>query len=266
MRITLSVAIVLVGLVGLLCTCAVADQTTVWSQRPDMVGGLAYSSQINAPSVVADDWNLTDSGVSISALNWYGAYWNPYHSGDFSPNSDSLANAASGGIADFTITFWSTVPATTDIPFAHPGTEVWSYKATSFTETPAGATGKGRNVYQYHVDIPTDHQFGHTGGPLTPATYWLSIEANLEDNMGRPETSRQWGWLESANDAHKLSGAVENFKDSGWYTLNNNIYSSDMAFELIDTPNDLAPEPTALALVFGATGLLALTPRIRRKH
>ena len=236
----------LVGLVGtflLLASMAMAADPSAWYLTPDMVNGLGFSSETRVPSIVADDFELT-AGLHIATISWCGCYWVPKKG--VTPNSDSLPNGTAGGVTAFTLKIWDNVAADPMDPFsfAQPGNILWSgaFDTAQFTEALYGTTAlpRARVVYKYTVDvnslpIPV----------LAAGTYWLSVEAT------QPEpTAQQWGWHESAN--HDGAAAVQDFKDTGWYTVNNNLYDSDMSFEITTTP-----EPGSISvLLIGAAGLV----------
>jgi hypothetical protein len=254
--------------------CAWADGTgppgisTLWSQAPDLNGGIAYSSEVSVPSTVADNWTCLDQDFCIPSLSWYGSYWKPFSAGAYAPNSGSFANADSGGILGFTISIWDNVAGTAGVPFDHPGEAVWSYWATSFSEVKQDPTVDGRDVYQYSVVIPNEKEFVHTQG-MGASTYWISIVADVRNHVGTYDTTRQWGWLEAANGAQVMPASVQDFKYSQWYTLRNNLYSSDMAFTIEQGPivTEDAPEPGSIAcLALGAIGLWGTTLRRRKQQ
>lgn len=229
-----------------------ADVQVKWSQAPDMYKGLQFSSELKLPSIVADDWLCLD-GLPVGDFTWWGGYYvprvKPIPPGGY-PNSDSLPNGAQGGIESFVIKIWSDIPADPSDPFSfsQPGDILATYVISNFSEVLYGATTVGRLVYQYHVELP--EPFVQRQGQI----YWLSIEANLFDDQ------KQWGWHESWQ--HNLDAAVQDYKGSGWATINNNLYDSDMSFEV-----SVVPEPGSLAaLVFGAAGMATGLLRNRKRR
>ncbi len=244
---------------------SVADTASpvIWSQTPDMDGGLAYSSEIKVPSTVAGCWTCGDVDLAISKIKWWGAYWGANQAGAYADDSDSLPLVAEGGIQGFTVKLWTNTPAGTGgITFARPGTTVWTYAATSFTESLYGTTiNKNRNVYEYSVDIAQADRFVHQQGSGA-SQYWISIVADMS-NGGTVDTTRQWGWMESANSQYNAPAAVQDYKGSLWKSIDNNIYSSDMSFVIEDSP---VPEPGSFAsLAAGLVGMLGIASGIRRR-
>lgn len=244
------------------------QSATIWSQSADLSNGVAYSSELKVPSTVADNWVCPDENLSVSSLSWFGSYWRTYADGDYAPSSASFANANAGGISFFRISIWENAPDTDRVPYDHPAgnSPVWSYDAFVYTETAQAPTTAGRDVYSYTVDIPEPRQFVHHAGS-GDETYWVSIVAELTNAVGYTDTTRQWGWLESANSQHQGSTAVQDFKDSEWYTLRNNLYSSDMSFDIVArTLQTNAPEAGSLAsLGIGMIGLWGIVSRGKRR-
>lgn len=248
---TYAVAIAIALLVTLQVP-AIADapeQPVKWSQLPDMVGGLDWSSEVKVPSTVADDF-LCQDGLPVTDIHWWGSYWLPNNPvpPDGSTHSDALPNAPPGGIEKFIIRFWTDIPKDPNIPlsFSRPGQELWAVDAYQFFETFYGVTTNGEEVYQYNVYLDPADWFLQEQGLI----YWISIEAVLQD------PTRQWGWHESKD--HWNDAAVQDFKSSGWVAIQNNLYDSDMAFELTTIP-----EPGSLVALLG--GMVALFGVRRRR-
>jgi hypothetical protein len=247
-RTRLSIGLAILAML-LVAQCAISGVAT-WTQLPDMNQGFNFSSEVKVPSLVADDW-LSQNGFAVTDLHWWGAYWTPNFPvpPDGTYYSDSLGDAAAGGIESFNVAIYSDVPAGVGVPFSRPGQQLWS-QVVSATESSFGATAAGHQVYQYDVLLDEDDWFQPTTGEI----YWVTIQANLSDPL------RQWGWHEAAT--HFNDAAVQNFKGSGWYALENNQYKNDMAFELTTTQ---VPEPgSLLALGVSMVGLAGFAVRRRR--
>lgn len=247
MRVTFLIAACVIALAAQ-CTANTSQHPVKWSQLPDMIGGLDYSSETKVPSIVAADFQCVD-GRPICDVHFWGSYWIPGlpTPPDGSPNSDGYPNAVMGGIQQFVIKFWSDVPATGEY-FSHPGDLLETVYADVFNEVYYGATQAGKNVYQYNIDLLPNQWFRQVQGNI----YWISVEAVL------PDANRQWGWHESKDEWN--DDATQQFKGSPWYELVNNTYSVDMAFELTTIP-----EPGSLVAL--ASGLVAAgTLMIRRKR
>ena len=228
-----------------------------WSQLPDMIMGLDWSSEVKVPSIVADDW-LCTNGLPVTDIHWWGSYWVPVQPGAYSNYSDARPGAPPGGITKFILKIYSDVPAGPTNPFSFPGQLLWQYETADFNEvlygvTQGGAGNPPEEVYQYYVKLPQDMWFMQERGQI----YWLSIEAVMLDPTGAPITDKQWGWHESKH--HWNDAAVQDFKGSGWVALNNNLYDVDMAFELTTIP-----EPGSL-LAFG-TGIVGIVGIMLRKR
>jgi len=231
-----------------------------WSQLPDMVMGLDWSSEVKVPSIVADDW-LCTNGLPVTDIHWWGSYWVPVQPGSYSSYSDARPGAQPGGITKFILTIYTDVPVGPNNPFgfSYPGGQLWQYETTDFNEMLYGTTQGGsgnppEEVYQYYVKLPNDLWFMQEKDQI----YWLSIEAVMLDSTGAPITDKQWGWHESKiawNDA-----AVQDFKGSDWVAIQNNEYDVNMAFELTTIP-----EPgSMLALGVGIVGMAGMVIRKRR--
>lgn len=218
-----------------------------WTQAPDMNRGMTFSSELKVPSIVADDWECRD-GLPVTDIHWWGSYW--MTPGGYTHYCDSLLPAAPG-VLGFNISIWTDVPAVPGQPFgfSHPGDIVKTYLVQgNSNEAFFANTAGGRPVYYYSLVLPREEWFLQEQGKV----YWLSIQANLGDDR-----ERQWGWHESRE--HWNDGAVQNFKGSGWFVLENNIYKSDMSFELTTIP-----EPGGL-LAFG-TGMIGLAGVLIRRR
>jgi len=242
-------ALTLAGLLLAIACAGYADtggQPVKWSQLPDMVGGLDYSSETKVPSIVAADF-LCEDGRPISDVHFWGSYW---QTGiptppDGSPNSNGFLNAPAGGIEKFVLKWWSDVPVGQTVPFSHPGDLLATVEAIAYNEVFYGATTAGKEVWQYDVYLASNEWFEQQQGQI----YWLSIEAV----MANPD--KQWGWHESKD--HWNDDATQIYKGSPWYELVNNTYSVDMAFELTTVP-----EPSSMIALLGGLGsLLALKRR-----
>lgn len=251
MKKVLAVSLTSLALLAIICTNATAIPTTqvVWSQQPDMVRGFQFSSETKVPSIVADDFEAPV--LEPVGLRWWGGYWTPTAPGDYGAYADGRPTILSPGtIQSFVISVWSNAAPGGTYPYAHPGAPLWSASVpfANIAETYAGATGDGRQVYSYYADLSSQSLPQLTGG----TAYWLSVEAVATSN------TEQWGWHESSD--HDLSPAVQDFKQSGWLQIQNNLYDNDMAFEL-----EVIPEPAGLsAVLVGLTGVGSMMFRRRR--
>lgn len=223
-----------------------AGETKLWSQQPYMARGYGYSSEIRLGSIVADEWTY-HAGTPVSGIGWWGEYWKTPTSPSY--YSDSLPVSQPGGIDHFVIKIWSAAQPEngSEFGFSSPGTVLKTFEAKSFTEAYYGATQKGRSVYSYFMPITDQSWFQEAKS----GTYFISIQAS------GAETTKQWGWHESSD--HTDTAAVQKFNGSGWYTLENNVYTNDMAFEIFT-----APEPGSMIILgSGLVGLAGLMIRRR---
>jgi len=229
-----------------------APSQTKWQQLPDMKNGMQFSSETKVPSIVADDWLCVD-GNPVVGITWWGGYWIPNTPGNYAYYSDSLptTNPPATYAQAFNITIWSDIPAdpAKGIYYSMPGQPLKTYTGVVPTLSYYGATSQqGRLVYQYTLDISNDPFLQDKG-----TIYWISIVSTNLDNR-----NLQWGWHESNN--HWNDAAVQDFKGSGWYALENNLYKNDMAFEL-----RTIPEPSGLiALASGVIGIAGIIIRRRQ--
>jgi len=232
---------------------------TKWSQLPDMLHGLNYSSENKVPSLVADDW-LCQSIYPVTDIHWWGTYWRPSKPvpPGGAPNSDSLPSQVPGGIAAFSFVIWTDIPAGFEgEPFSHPGGALWEFRVPYelANEVFVGTVPDKQDVYQYFIRLPEEKWFHQEPGTI----YWLSIRAVWSEPYSE-WPYKQWGWHESLLSEHWNDSAVQDFKNSGWYALNKDGISTDMAFELT-----CIPEPSSLlAFASGLTGLVGLLIRRRR--
>lgn len=239
-------------LLGLQYPGSAADQNhpTKWSQTPDMNDGHQFASEVKVPSIVADDWICPD-GRPVTDIHWWGGYWQPVDTGRYGHYSDGRPSLSTPGtLESFTISIWSSVLAGGSEPYSRPGIVLknYSFGLAEAHEQYYGATVGGKHVYQYYVDLPEDDWFAQVLGTI----YWLTIEATMSD------PSVQWGWHES--NEHRVSPAVQDFKDSGWVQIRNNLYANDMAFELTTIP-----EPAGLSVMAVGLGSMAAFLFRRRK-
>jgi hypothetical protein len=231
-----------------------------WSQYPDMYHGLDFASELKTPYAVADDWSVT-SDLLVSDIHWWGSYWAHTPETPYTHYSDSLPNAEAGGMANFLIRIWTDVPKSENNQYSHPGEPIWSYEATVFSETEYGTTTFGEKVYYYSLLLPQEKWFAAT----KDAVYWVSIMGNVRTPTGAPDQTKQWGWHESSN--HWNDAAVQGYWSEqnpnwNWYTLNNNMYDNDMAFQLTTVP-----EPGSLAtLAVGCFGVAAWMAKYRKNR
>lgn len=225
-----------------------AQEEAMWSQLPYMARGYGYSSETRLNSIVADEW-VYQAGTPVAGIRWWGEYWRPAANPSY--YSDSLGTAEAGGINHFTIKIWSVVPPGPDCStcFPSPGYPMKTFELTNFNESLYGTTQKGRSVYSYYAPIPMDNWFKEAQS----GTYFISIQASSTN------TSKQWGWHESSD--HSDIAAVQWFNNSGWYTLENNVYTNDMAFQIVQ-----APEPGGfIALWSGLVSLVGILIKRRNK-
>jgi len=219
-----------------------------WTQMPKMSDGYDFSSEIKAPSLVADDW-LCQSPRPVLDVHWWGSYWYP-GAGNYTYYSDGKQNVPQplkGAITSFTISFWTDVPVGPKVIFSHPGQVLASYTITNFNETwygPCAYTnfpGLVEDVYQYYTLLPVPFE------QIPGTIYWLSIQSNF------PTASQQWGWHQS--ETHWNDFAVQNWRGSGWYPPCGGV---DMAFQLS------VPEPGSLAALL--TGMVAVGGGLIRRR
>jgi len=239
----------------LLASCA---QAAKYAQGPKKDLSYDFSSEDKEDwvSVMADDWVCPD-GVAISGITWWGSYWMPPAPSSFTIYSDTMSNAAPGGVVSFKIRVFANTAPTPSIPFDHPNYAsvlgLWDVpyanvnEALDFTVVKQASPSVVEDVYKYSVDL-TKTQAGMFA-QIRDQKYWLSIQAMF------PASNAQWGWHES--DVHRWGYAVQAInpvQDPGWYIP---CGGHDMAFEL-----EAVPEPASLAAL--ATGLGALGFGVRR--
>lgn len=175
----------------------VREYEVKWAQLP-VLGGNAFSSQYDYVypfySESADDF-LCDDPRPITAIQWWGAYWN----GAYNP---PLAEY-------FVIRFYSDVPG----PPSHPGTMLYEELCTVYTEEWDDAYSQFR--YFQELTVPFEQ--------IPGTIYWISIQAVM---VFPP----QWGWCEGG--PHWNDYAVQDFELLGiprWTTIS---YLIDFAFVL----------------------------------
>ena len=238
-------------LIGLQCLGLAAG--SAWLQNPNMYRGYQYSSETKIPSVVADDWVYT--GDPIIGIRWWGGYWSPVAPWHYGYYSDGRPSVATTVPCHWQIAFYENIPADGNDSYPQPGNQIarYTFEPEQVTETYYGITQSGgKSVFSYYVGLP--HPFGGPtpGDPVTPGTYWISVEANMVPIepmiiVDPIYSTVQWGWQESPD--LQLSAAVQDFKTSGWLQIQNDMHDNDMAFELITVP-----EPTGISAVMVGLG------------
>jgi hypothetical protein len=153
-----------------------------WAQLPDPEGNVLasqYASDYPFDARSADDFYCED-GDPISAIEWWGGYWNPGEP----PYADY-----------FVIRFYADVPGP---PFSHPGDLLYEESCLAYAEDPEWT------MYHYYQEfpLPFDQQAGNT--------YWVSVQAVYGFFTGG-----QWGWAECLADHYWNDEAVLVFPELG---------------------------------------------------
>jgi hypothetical protein len=178
MRLAIVLAVVLVASVAFAAPTAVGPASNgtgtfeyestreiKWEQLP-LIGGTAVASQYDPVypfyAESADDF-LCEDGTPITAVEWWGQYWNPGYV--ISPDY-------------FVIRFYDDVPAP---PFSHPGNLLYEEYCYDYNEE----YDAYYDQYHYFQDliVPFEQQPG--------LIYWVSFQPVLVFSGGS-----QWGWCE----------------------------------------------------------------------
>ncbi len=212
--------------------------------------GYAFSSETAKPSETADDF-LCEGGADIGAVRWWGTYYEPapavhFYSNSAKWNDPTIPNIPAGIIGGFTVRIYSNIAAGTDpgINWARPGIvehqEYFTFNDVGEmlygTITRTGTSAVQQNVWEYYIEFEDPFE------QIEGTTYWLSIQADHDDN------SIQWGWQETDRDlygwnAHAVQSGYSSVYD--WALITN----KEMAFELIPVPEPVSIFGIALTLL-----------------
>ncbi|MFC1968976.1 hypothetical protein ACFLVF_00590 [Chloroflexota bacterium] len=162
-------------------------------QMPDLDNGLDIKASMNMPRIeVADDFLCTESGP-ITDIHIWGSYPN-----DIGPGIPKT----------FLLEIYSDIPAGPNVPYSRPGTRLWEYYTTVYSEIlwasnlqesfydphPNIPLLPDTQVWQYNFDIPIADAYPQVEGNI----YWLGV-IELDGNV-------TFGWKTSAD--HWNDGAV----------------------------------------------------------
>ena len=284
--------VISICIAGLLLLCASATvqaqqapgPAPKWLQPPDLTPmGLDVSAM--APIILADDFLCTSTGP-ITNIQIWGSWL-----GDYLPNGNDPTD----------ISFRLKIHP--DIPNPYPDNpQYWSTPAepilwermfysanhpTTFTvepyyTLPDEPEGEGwydpfsppyipdadHTIWQYNFDIPLPEAFVQQGTTGNPITYWLSLEAFVQDpdaHFGWKTSSQHWNddavWMSEASIFDPDFSYITN---GGTISLWSELLYPDgheLVGQSIDLAFAIAPEPITLAVL-----ILGMVPAALRKH
>lgn len=227
-------------------------------QDPDTCDGSDFASMYDPIAetgifIMFDDWVCPD-GMPITDIHWWGSYWQT--PGIPVCYSDTLQNAAPGGVNGFTIAIFGNITAEdSPLGFAMPDFD----NEPLYEEYFQGACNE---TYQFTLQknsVITEDVFSYDVFLSTPfeqeegVTYWLAIAADKDP------TFTEWGWHEA--DGHWGAYAVQGtFPGDDDPTIYIPCGGHDMAFALTTVP-----EPGSLMLLgLGIGGIFGMISKKRR--
>ena len=252
-----------------------------WVQPPDMTP-MGLDVKATAPIILADDFQCTQTSP-ITNIQIWGSWL-----GDYLPNGNDPTD----------ISFRLKIHG--DIPNPYPDNpQYWSTPAepilwekmfssdsgpTTFTAEPYDTVPDGEGwydpdtgefnwpadytVWQYSFNIPLAEAFVQQGTIGNPITYWLALEAFVQDpdaHFGWKSSSQHW------NDDAVWMYATSTMIDPGNYITNGGTISlwsellyppgHELVGQSIDMAFVIAPEPITLVVL-----VLGMVPAALRKR
>lgn len=189
-----------------------------YPQLPDLSG---WDVNTNAPLVVADDWQCSESGP-VKDIHFWGSW----------------AGGVEGGINSFEVGIYSDIPEGDTIPYSRPGELLWRRTISNFCTLPVQVPNGGGwydqvsggvfpgdhiRIFQYDIQLDSIDWFVQEQGTI----YWLAISANVQD-----PAQTLWGWHSS----------IEHFNDdAAWSSLSPQCVAPDNGTGTVNLPPQDCP-------------------------